>query len=147
MEDQRNITQFNLSRSWIRWTTGHGHSGPRKQSISIVHYWVRHAKCTRSSWDLLGIWSHKGWSSNPDLRSRMARRSFLLFFLHNLWCVSFLQFFTFCAATTCKNLNGGPKYNLSEGDEKAEDQPKVGVGDVQCTPLDASFARFFGIFR
>ena len=49
MVDQRNVTQCNLFRSWIRWTTGHGHSGPRKQSISMVHYWVRHAKCTWSS--------------------------------------------------------------------------------------------------
>merc|ERR1712077_183556 len=52
MVDQRNVTQCNLSRSWIRWTTGHGHSGPRKQSISLVHYWVRHAKCTWSSFNL-----------------------------------------------------------------------------------------------
>ena len=49
MVDQRNVTQCNLSRSWMRWTSGHGHSGPRKQSISMVHYWVRHAKCTWSS--------------------------------------------------------------------------------------------------
>ena len=48
--DQRNVMQPNLSHSWIQWTTGHGHSDPRKQSISIVHYWVRHAKCTWSSW-------------------------------------------------------------------------------------------------
>ena len=53
MVDQRNVTQCNLSRSWIRWTTGHGHSGPRKQSISMVHYWVRHAKCTWSSFALI----------------------------------------------------------------------------------------------
>ena len=35
MVDQRNVTQRNLSHSWIRWTTGHGHSGPRKQSIAL----------------------------------------------------------------------------------------------------------------
>merc|ERR1719150_2607759 len=50
--DQRNVMQPNLSHSWIQWTTGHGHSGPRKQSISMVHYWVRHAKCTWSSFNL-----------------------------------------------------------------------------------------------
>ena len=49
MVDQRKVTQRNLSHSWIRSTTGHGHSGPRKQSISMVDYWVRHAKCTWSS--------------------------------------------------------------------------------------------------
>ena len=49
MVDRRNVTQRNLSHSWIRWTTGHGHSVPRKRSIAIVHYWVRHAKCTWSS--------------------------------------------------------------------------------------------------
>ena len=43
----------NLSHSWIRWTTGHGHRGPRKQSIAMVHYWVRHAECTWSSCVLL----------------------------------------------------------------------------------------------
>ena len=54
MVDQRNVTQCNLSCSWIRWTNGHGqgHGGPRKQSISMVHYWVRHAKCTWSSFNL-----------------------------------------------------------------------------------------------
>ena len=44
--------------------------------------------------------------------------------------MSSLRFFTFFAAAVCKNLDGSPKYDLSEGDEKAEDQPKVGVGDV-----------------
>ena len=53
--DQRNVMQPNLSHSWIQWTTGHGHSGPRKQSISMVHYWVRHAKCTWSSWLFKGM--------------------------------------------------------------------------------------------
>ena len=52
MVDRRNVTQRNLSHSWIRWTTGHGHSGPRKQSIARVHYWVRHAKCAWSSFFL-----------------------------------------------------------------------------------------------
>merc|ERR1712218_90476 len=51
MVDRRNVTQRNLSHTWIRWTTGHGHSGPRKRSIAMVHYWVRHAKCTWSSCD------------------------------------------------------------------------------------------------
>ena len=37
MVNQRNITQGNLSHSRIPWTTGHGHSGPRKQSIAMVH--------------------------------------------------------------------------------------------------------------
>ena len=45
-------TERNRSHSWIRWTTGH--CGPRKQSIAMVHYWVRldrvrHAKCIWSS--------------------------------------------------------------------------------------------------
>ena len=43
---QRNITQ-----PLPLLDTGHGQSGPRKQSIAMVHYWVRHAKfkCTWSS--------------------------------------------------------------------------------------------------
>ena len=49
MVDRCNVTQRNLSHSWIRWTTGHGHSGLKKRSIAMVHYWVRHAKCTWSS--------------------------------------------------------------------------------------------------
>ena len=49
MVDRRNVTQRNLSHSWIRWSAGHGHSGPRKWSIAMAHYWVRHAKCTWSS--------------------------------------------------------------------------------------------------
>ena len=49
MVDRRNVTQRNLSHSWIRWTTGHGHCGLKKRSIAMVHYWVRHAKCTWSS--------------------------------------------------------------------------------------------------
>merc|ERR1712218_259296 len=59
--DQRNVMQPNLSHSWIQWTTGHGHSGPRKQSISMVHYWVRHAKCTWSSYMRFQIFSSP-WS-------------------------------------------------------------------------------------
>ena len=51
MVDRRNVTQRNLSHSWIRWTTGHGHSGLKKRSIAMVHYWVRHAKCTWSSFN------------------------------------------------------------------------------------------------
>ena len=30
-----------------------GHCSPRKQSIAMVHYWVRHAECTWSSCVLL----------------------------------------------------------------------------------------------
>ena len=58
MVDQHNVTQSNLSHSWIRWTTGHRHSGPRKRSIVMVQNWVRHAKCTWSSFTLIVITSH-----------------------------------------------------------------------------------------
>ena len=38
MVDQRNATSP---------TPGYGGQlGPRKQSMAMVHYWVRHAKCT-----------------------------------------------------------------------------------------------------
>ena len=58
MVDQRNVTQRNLSHSWIRWTTGHGHSGLKKRSIAMVHYWVRHAKCTWSSFTCKAPFHH-----------------------------------------------------------------------------------------
>ena len=34
---------------------GIGHSGLKKRSIAMVHYWVRHAKCTWSSLNVIVV--------------------------------------------------------------------------------------------
>ena len=37
---------------------GIGHSGLKKRSIAMVHYWVRHAKCTWSSYQFVLVFQH-----------------------------------------------------------------------------------------
>ena len=55
---------------------------PRKQSISMVHYWVRHAKCTWSSFEFLCISLH------------FLPFSTLICISHAIFCIS-LHFFEF----------------------------------------------------
>ena len=86
--DQRNVMQPNLSHSWIQWTTGHGHSGPRKQSISMVHYWVRHAKCTWSSCHCDGVGRvdmEGGGSTRSGLRLKVVKMVFSKYYLHSFF--------------------------------------------------------------
>ena len=49
MVDMDMVDMDMMDMDMVDMDNGHGHSGPRKRSIAMVHYWVRHAKCTWSS--------------------------------------------------------------------------------------------------
>ena len=69
MVDQRNIKQRNLSHSWIQWTNGHGHSGPRKQSISIIGSNMPSALglvLIAGEWLGEGVVRGEGWHRHPQ---------------------------------------------------------------------------------